>query len=201
MKRIFAILVVLVIVIGWNGVAEAIVNPGFESGLTGWTVPSGNASAVTSYEYLSPMEGSNFLSILAGDANKWYEVYQSIDLNTGDILSGYAAFDWDDNTKYYDGAKVYIKNSSGVTIGTPWSENGSGHPDYWNGPWTSWSWTAPSSDKYTLVYGACNTIDTVGDSYGLFDAAQVDYVVPEPATMLLLGSGLLGLFGFKRKRK
>ncbi|MCK5492198.1 MAG: PEP-CTERM sorting domain-containing protein [Candidatus Omnitrophica bacterium] len=51
------------------------------------------------------------------------------------------------------------------------------------------SWSSLSSENWN------------GFTVGIEGTADEIFPIPEPATMLLLGSGLLGLFGFKRKRK
>ncbi len=47
-----------------------------------------------------------------------------------------------------------------------------------------------------LEFGVANAKDSILDSYALFDATTA---VPGPATIFLLGSGLIGLAGIRRK--
>ena len=99
----------------------------------------------------------SFLALEVRDSS--VSLYQDVFLNSGNILSGWAAFDWDDMFPFVDGASVDILQG-GNFIATPWSESGAGHPDSWDGPWTSWSWTAPSSGTYRLQYTVKNTLKT-----------------------------------------
>lgn len=167
-----------------------LINPGFESGLTGWTT-AGSAAAVTTHSpSYSPQEGSSFLRLF-GTAS------QAVSLSAGQMLSGWAAFDWNDYSPYLDYAAVRIYGASGL-LATPWYENGSGQPSGWDGPWTEWSFTAATAGTYTLQYSAGNTGDSIGAPYGLFDA-KVQVPVPEPTTLALMGLGLAGI-GWKRRK-
>ena len=203
-----------------TGSAQAgLINNGFETGdLTGWTanISGGTASVVTSNTtsyfasatYLPP-EGSYFLAIQSGDADVWQTVSQSLAVAAGESIAGLAAFDWGDYLPYADGARVRILDTAGALVATPFYLDGNLTPgtqkDFeepdsgYNGPWTAWSWTAASAGTYTVEFGARNTLDSGGPdpTFGLFDA----HVVPEPASLALLGIGLVGLGAIRRKQR
>ncbi len=167
------------------------------------------------YEY-TPPQGDWFLMIGSGDSAfidptdptaVWQTVSQMVDLTAGEMLSGYAAFDRDDTGLYLDAAKVSILNAADKEIATPFYMDG-GSPllnpflptmsDYGNGPWTLWSWTAPATGTYTLVYAVANTVDNNLNSYGYFDT--VPAAVPEPISLALFAIGLAGLGTMQRRK-
>jgi hypothetical protein len=154
-------------------------NGDFETGdFTGWTtyIPSGASASVatgwtgyygTSY---SPQDGSYFALLKTNGHNSYTTISQDIAMTAGDTLEGWAAFDARDYIPYNDNAAVRILQG-GSLIATPWYSDVSILGNYGDGPWTSWQWTAPSSGTYTLEYRNSNWLDSVLDSYALFDSS------------------------------
>lgn len=163
-------------------------NPGFESGdLTGWT--SGGASWVQGVEKYA---GSYAL----GQHNA--DIYQDFAATTGVpyILSAWrkttTSFPgWGDsqiNLEWFDASNVRIGDKIYHQVA---------------GPLTSWvlhsyTETAPIGVAKGRLYLGGFGGDT-GDDVFADDASVAP--VPEPSSILLLGSGLLGLFGVARRKR
>jgi hypothetical protein len=173
----FAILTVITLGVT-KGADAGVTNLGFETGdTTGWTlvVPyGGSAKVVTSHQgnssTYSPRDGNYFLELKTDGPGSYTTASQTVTLNAGDKLSGWAAFNAQDYLPFNDDASVQIYEPSGVLIATPWYSDVAIVGNYGDGPWDSWSWTAPADGAYTLRYCVANAGDNVVDSCALFDA-------------------------------
>jgi len=94
----------------------------------------------------------------------------------------------------------YLWGGGTVIGGYQWG--GANFPgiEYGFGGWGNQSTVAvtPSSDYYFNIV-LRTTIDTMYPSWGTFGDVGVG-VIPEPTSMMLLGMGILGLFGLKRRK-
>lgn len=190
---------------------------------TGWTldIPTGGYGQVrTTYVSNSsvpdptiptttytPVSGTYFAVLKTDGAGSYTRMSQTIAMNSGDMLSGWAAFDygdrdiWINGVRYVwnDNAHVKIFDSSNNLLATPWEVWGEDVVNYYDGPWTAWTWTAPSAGSYTLTIGVANDADGGFDSFVLFDGGKFT-PIPEPGTLILLSISLLGLLGVSCKK-
>ncbi len=188
----------LALVLSTSGLANAgLINGGFENDLAGWTFNSSSSTSVVSnHENLLPTEGDYFLKLIgdtSGGANNVNNtVSQTFNLNSGGTIQGFASFDWNDYSPFYDYAAVEIYNSNDILLNVLWTETGFGLPNYANTPWSEWSFTADNSGEYTIVFSSSNTEDSINSSIALFDGASITSV-PEPSTLAIFALGIMGL--------
>jgi hypothetical protein len=184
------------------------INPGFETGdLTGWTpnLTGGSAQVVSLWvpatgPPYAPMPGNHyFLAVGGGAADTDQLVYQSFALNSGDTLSGWAAFDGHDLYPFNDSAAVRIYDGSNNLLATPWTEDINTAGDLASTTPVPWHYTASTGGTYTLQYSSRNGLDGLAPSYGLFDAEQ--FATPEPGSLALVLLGLPGLAWLRRRRR
>lgn len=164
-------------------------NIGFQAGIAGGIM------------YSAP-EGDYYLVLGAGEGDEWATAGQTFDMVAGQYLNVWAAFDWGDYdaaSGYQDGIYVVVKNGSGTVLQTLFGDSGLFHPDFYDGAWTATDFTATYTGTYTLEFGVRNTTDNSNPSWGLFDAYVSSDKIPEPATLALMGLGLIGL-GLSRRR-
>ncbi len=106
--------------------------------------------------------------------------------------------------RYYTGGKRWDEGDGVTPLGWSWDH---GNGDAWG--YTNWGSGQPSTasandDLEIQADGTWRAIDGyITHSGGIveFDAAPQTSAVPEPATMLLLGPGLIGLAVLTRKKR
>jgi hypothetical protein len=167
---------------------------GFEIGdFTGWTqtIPVGGAAQVvgshTGY-YGTPytsVQGNYFALLKTDGPGSYTSIQTTVFLYAGQTISGWAAFDSWDYLPFNDNAAVRILNSPTSVIATPWYSDVGIVGDYGDGLWTEWDWTALTDGNYVIEYRIANALDSILDSYALFDmdfsVVNVNNIAPIPS--------------------
>lgn len=187
------------------GSAQAVpTNPSFENGLLGWT-PNGQVAVVSSYTahdsfgnpvQMLPTNGSGFALVTPGtptssvtSAPFW--------VNAGNIFGFDWFFDANDYLPYNDSASASLNVfGSGTEILSVLLANVASVGNYGLTGWNTTELLVPYTGWVTFTGWASNRLDFALNSPTGFDNF---WLIPEPTPVALVGLGLLGLAGLRRK--
>lgn len=199
--KFFLFLIGFLLTIGIAGQASAITmqNASFESDLnTGWD-SSGIASTGSSVDdangtTYAPTDLNSFAQLDGSDAY----ITQALSWSTGDTIS----FDW--NFLSFDGADTDygffgILDLSSTVI-TEITQISADEVDSTGWEPFSYEFEFDSTSNFAIIFGVVSPIDSTSfnDPILLVDNITAT-TVPEPATLFLLGFGLLSIAGIRRK--
>jgi len=179
---------------GWNV---------FEKGIPGWTTTDGPGIEVQRNTVVPAQSGYQYIELdshygLDGNSNTRME-QQNIFLTAGNYVLD---FYYRPRTNNLDDNGIQFGFSDGSTDILSWNV------DEINSQWTDWqlvseSFSITTEGSYNLFFAATGNYPTYGKSNtlgGFIDTVSLT-PTPEPATMILLGFGLIGLAGVARRKQ